>query len=64
MPTIIGQDKSVAKRVTCRGCGAINEYMPSEEFKLRVGKDYDGGTYVQYGFFCAQCHAEIVTKEF
>ena len=30
MPTVVGQDKSVYKRCTCRHCGSINEYTPNE----------------------------------
>lgn len=62
MPKIIGQDQSVAKRVTCRHCGAINEYLPKEVRILYKGRDLDGGYSETKGFACGQCSNEIYTE--
>lgn len=62
MPKVIGQDPGVYKRITCKHCGAINEYTPSEVRTLWSGKDYGGGTDVGKGFNCGQCNTQIVTE--
>ena len=44
MPTVVGKDKSVYKRCTCKHCGSINEYTLNEvrtlwesmEFQIEV----------------------------
>lgn len=63
MPTIVRQNESLAKEISCKNCGGVNRYYPQEERELRRGKDYDGSSYIQYGFNCAQCGKELVTKE-
>ncbi|AKE44819.1 hypothetical protein AU106_gp188 [Sinorhizobium phage phiM9] len=62
MPVVVGQDQSVKKRATCRHCGAINEYLPSEVRVLYSGKDISGGPDGAEGFNCAQCGKEIRTR--
>lgn len=59
---IIGQDDTLAKRVSCRNCGAINEYLPIDVRELGRGKDIDGGGWYTEGFNCGQCQKEIITR--
>ena len=61
MPKVIGQDLNVAKRATCKKCGAINEYLPNEERVLYQGRDISQVMCTTKGFNCGQCGAEIIT---
>jgi hypothetical protein len=62
MVKVVGQDNSVAKRITCRNCGAVNEYVPLDVRELSRGRDYGSGSDGSDGFNCGQCQKEIVTK--
>lgn len=62
MPKIVGQDQSVVKQKTCKHCGAINEYLPKEERVLYTGRDISGCAEVDYGFTCAGCGENIITR--
>ena len=61
MPTIVGQDKSVAKRATCKQCGSVNEYMPNEVRVLWQGRDISQSMCTTKGFNCGQCGQQIIT---
>ena len=62
MPKIVGQDQSIAKRYTCKKCGAINEVVPNEIRKLWEERDYLGGSDGAEGFNCGQCGKEVITR--
>ncbi|MNK14232.1 hypothetical protein D3C87_323310 [compost metagenome] len=62
MPKIVGQDTTAYKRITCRHCGAINEYTQNEVRLLWSGRDYGGGSDGARGFNCGQCGKEIHTE--
>jgi DNA-directed RNA polymerase subunit RPC12/RpoP len=62
MPKVVGQDPSVVKRVTCKHCGAINEYLPNEVRELYRGRDITGCGEGHDGFNCANCGKEIITR--
>lgn len=62
MPKVIGQDTGVYERITCRHCGAINEYTLSEVRTLWNGRDYSGGSDGAEGFNCGQCGCEVITE--
>jgi hypothetical protein len=62
MVKVVGQDNSMAKRATCGGCGAVNEYLPNEVRELYRGKDYTGCGEGRDGFNCGQCGKEITTR--
>jgi hypothetical protein len=62
MPKIVGQDPEVSKRITCKHCGAINEYTPKEVRVLYSGRDISGGPDGAEGFNCAGCGEQIKTK--
>ncbi len=61
MPKVVGQDMSVTKRVTCKGCGAINEYTPNEVRVLSQGRDISQVMCMTKGFNCGACGKEIIT---
>jgi len=62
MPKVVGKDESVIKRITCRNCGAINEYVPHDVHTLYQGRDITGCSEGTKGFNCAGCDKEIVTE--
>lgn len=62
MPVVIGIDETVYKKLTCRHCGSINQYTPSEVRTLREGRDYSGGSDGAEGFNCAGCDKEIIVR--
>lgn len=62
MPTIIGYDKSVKLRCTCRKCGAIVEYLP-KDVKSATVCDYSGGRDVVYYITCPGCGEDINNVE-
>ena len=61
MPTVIGFVDTVKKKATCRGCGAINEYVLDDVRVLSQGRDISGVNCRTEGFNCANCNKEIVT---
>ena len=62
MPVVVGKDESVYKKLTCRHCGSINQYAPSDVRTLWQGRDYSGGSAGAEGFNCAGCGKEIVVS--
>lgn len=62
MVKIVGQDNSVAKRVTCHQCGGVNEYMPNDVRQLSKGRDISGSMCIDEGFNCGQCGKQIVIR--
>lgn len=63
MPKIVGHDDSITKRITCRVCGAINEYVPRDVRVLHQGRDISQCMCTTKGFNCAQCSAEVITYQ-
>ena len=62
MPVVVGKDESVNKKLTCRHCGSINQYAPSEVRTLWQGRDYSGGSAGAEGFNCAGCGKEVIVR--
>lgn len=58
MIKVIGQDGSVARRVTCRNCGAILEYTPND-LKERQTKDITGSADITFYLKCPQCDRHV-----
>lgn len=54
MIKIVGQDGSIARRVTCRNCGAILEYTPHDLKELQT-KDITGSADITFCLKCPQC---------
>jgi len=47
-------------RVTCRDCGAVLQYTPSEVVTLWSGTDYSGGSDGAEGFKCPRCKHNVI----
>lgn len=62
MVKVVGQDSAIAKRVTCKHCGAVNEYLPVDVRELHRGCDIDGGSCGSDGFACGQCGKDVITR--
>ncbi len=61
MVQVVGKDTSVVKRVTCRNCSSVLEYVPGE-VKSRSGKDYSGGPDGKEWIDCPCCGKEVTLK--
>jgi predicted RNA-binding Zn-ribbon protein involved in translation (DUF1610 family) len=61
MVQIVGIDPKVTKQVTCRNCGSILEYTPSE-IKHYHGKDYSGGSDGREWIDCPKCGKAVVLR--
>ena len=57
----IDPDKSIAKEVVCRNCGATLEYVPNE-VKSRHGHDYGGGPDGEEWVTCPNCGKKAVIR--
>jgi DNA-directed RNA polymerase subunit RPC12/RpoP len=64
MVKVVGQDSAVSKRITCKNCGAINEYLPADVRELYRGRDISGCGEGRDGFNCGQCGKEVTTRSF
>lgn len=61
MPTIVGKDDQAKKRITCRNCASVLEYVPAEE-RRDYSTDYTGGKdYFSY-VICPCCGKQVVTR--
>lgn len=61
MVSIVGKDQTVVKRVTCRNCSSILEYVQAEVKKYR-GTDYTGGADGQDWIDCPQCQEKVILR--
>ena len=61
MPKVIGFDDSVKKKVTCRHCSAIIEYVPNEVKEVH-GTDYGGGPDGMEWVDCPNCTKRAVIR--
>lgn len=55
MVQIVGKDLSVVKKVTCRHCSSILEYLPID-VRTRTSTDYTGCVDVIKYIFCPSCN--------
>ena len=53
--------KTVAKRVTCRNCGATLEYVPNDVME-RHGTDYGGGPDGSEWIVCPNCRKNVTLR--
>lgn len=58
---IIGYDEKILKTITCKNCGAINQYAPVDVRELSSGKDISGTMCTTKGFNCGQCNNQVIT---
>ena len=61
MPKVIGYDNSVAKKITCKHCSAINEYVQME-VKSYHGTDISGGPDGSEWINCGNCNARVIIR--
>lgn len=61
MVKIVGQDQTVAKRIICRNCGSVLEYLPVE-VKKYSGHDYSGGSDGREWIVCPQCSHDVTIR--
>jgi RNase P subunit RPR2 len=61
MVDIVGYDESVKKRVTCRKCSAILQYVP-KEVKSHKSYDYGGGCDINYYVTCPACSEKVYVR--
>lgn len=61
MPKVVGEDKSVVKRTSCRSCGAALEYLPIE-VKEYHGRDMSGGADGREWIVCPRCGREVTLR--
>lgn len=54
----VGTDEKVKRRVTCRNCGSILEYL-AIDVRHRTTRDYTGDSDDYYWIDCPQCHNEV-----
>lgn len=59
MINVVGKDNSLIKRVTCKNCASILEYLPVD-LKERTGSDYSGGRYTIKYITCPECSKELI----
>lgn len=57
----IGDDESAKKRVTCKHCGSILEYLPRDVVHV-VHTDYGGGSDTYSHIKCPECHCNVQVK--
>lgn len=61
MVKVLGFDEGVAKKKTCKGCGAINQYY-ANEVKEYHGTDYGGGPDGSKWIDCGNCSKRITLE--
>jgi DNA-directed RNA polymerase subunit RPC12/RpoP len=61
MAKVVGFDEKQKKRVTCRGCSAIIEYV-ANEVKRRDGTDISGGPDGEEWVRCPNCGGRAIIR--
>lgn len=61
MISVVGEDKEMLHRITCKRCAAILEYT-LHDVKERHGKDYSGGSDGQEWIDCPRCGNAVVIR--
>lgn len=59
MAKVVGIDQSAVKRVTCKGCASIIEYVENEVEHYR-GTDYSGGPDGHDYIHCPNCKKTVI----
>jgi DNA-directed RNA polymerase subunit RPC12/RpoP len=58
----VGDDDRAKRRVTCRDCGSILEYLP-RDVEHKTHHDYSGGSDTYSFIKCPECKATVYVKE-
>lgn len=61
MVTVVGEDTSAYKQITCKHCAAVLQYLPYE-VKEYHGKDYSGGPAGREYITCPRCASDVVIR--
>jgi RNase P subunit RPR2 len=61
MVKIVGKDESLVKRITCKRCSSILEYLPADEH-IETGRDYGGGSWAIVSIVCPCCNVKVVIR--
>jgi hypothetical protein len=61
MAEVIGQAQSVAKNVTCHGCGAVVRYYRND-IQRYEGRDISGGPDGREWIVCPGCSKQITLR--
>lgn len=56
---VVGEAPEVTKRATCKNCGAILEYTPSDT-TTETHRDYGGGSDTYRILHCPRCSERII----
>lgn len=54
-------DPSVVKRIICKSCGSLLEYIPNE-VKKYSGRDYSGGPDGHEWIDCPKCGKSVILR--
>ncbi len=57
----VGDDAEAVKRVTCRNCGSILEYLP-RDVQSKTSRDYSGVADTDYWVDCPECGKRVTVK--
>ena len=61
MVQVVGKDQTLIKRITCRHCTSILEYIPSE-VRSRTVRDYGGGSDELREITCPGCGTDVQVR--
>lgn len=61
MAKVVGKDEKAYRRVTCRQCASIIEYLPIE-VKKNTYTDYGGGSDTVYWIECPECGKDVTVS--
>lgn len=61
MIKIVGKDESLIKRITCKRCSSILEYLPADEH-IDTGRDYGGGSWEVVSINCPCCCSKVIIR--
>jgi 5-methylcytosine-specific restriction endonuclease McrA len=58
---VVGVDKSIFKRVTCRQCASVIEYTNVDTI-ISLNHDYDGGSDYNRRLICPNCNDNMIVS--
>jgi hypothetical protein len=64
MAEVIGWNKDIMAKCTCKACGAIVRYNRETEVKKQSGTDIDGGSWCDHYVKCPNCESKITIRSY
>lgn len=61
MVKVVGRDETAVKRITCRNCASVLEYVQAE-VKTYRGTDYSGGSDGMDWVDCPNCGKKAIIR--